>query len=248
MEKKHFIIGLIIILIVVGLGISIKVALDFNKETKIKNEVKEIKIAFDTNNFENINEILDRRLIKKGHYSDVEISIKLYYKNLYNSLDNINFLLDEDNFSSYLTGKNLNDDKPTFIKSKNNLQNSRAQIEECYNKFLEELNNNSNKSSYIIDKKLKKYYQNFFLELTDLAVSDEFKEKLNNDYKSTLDKINIYNEAFDFLAANKGHWAIQNEAIVFDDTIIYEEYVSITKKLNSTSIEEDTEKEEVSAN
>lgn len=246
MTKKHFIIGLITILIIIGLGISFKIVLDFNHETKIKNEVKEIKNAFDSNNFENINEIFDRRLIQTGHYAEVEKSIKLYYKNLYSSLDNINFLFDEDNFNSYLTSKNINDDKPTFIKSKNNLQNSKAQIEECYNKFLEELNNNSNKAAYITNKEMTKYYQNFFFELTNLAISDEFKEKVNDNYKSTLDKISIYNEAFDFLATNKGHWAIQNEAIVFDDTIIYEEYVNITKKLNPNLSDEN--KEEVSEN
>lgn len=48
-----------------------------------------------------------------------------------------------------------------------------------------------------------------------------------------------------FLAANKGHWEIQNEAIAFDDPVIYDEYINITNKLNSSK-ESEPEVKEVS--
>ncbi len=241
MSKKYIVITIIVLMLIIGSSITFKIALDFNKETKIKNEISEITKYLEINEDNNLAVILDRRIITKGPYSEVEKSIKLYYKNLYSSLDNLNFLLDEDNFTNYLSSKNLNEDKPSFIKSKNNLQNSKAQMEENYNRFIDTLTNNSTKITFLTDKDLKRYYRDFYLELTSFSVKDEFSEKIESSYKETLNKIEIYNEIFDFLAANKGHWEIQNDAIVFDDTIIYEEYVNITEKINSNTIIEDEE-------
>ncbi len=246
MKKKQLIIISIIILVIVGVFISFKLFLDFNNETKIKNEINEIKRVAEANN-DDIHEILDRRVVKSGPYSEVEVGIKLYYKNLYSSLDNLNFLLDDDNFSNYLSSKNLNDDKPSFIKSKNNLKNSKAQIEEYYSKFTDELTNDSIKLNIISDKELKNYYLNFYLDLTKIGIADNVNETIEKAYKSTLEKIDIYNETFDFLAANKGHWEIQNEAIAFDDPVIYDEYINITNKLNSSK-ESEPEVKEVSEN
>lgn len=244
MKKKQLIIISIIILVIIGVFIFFKLFLDFNNETKIKNEINEIKRVAETNN-DDIHEILDRRVVKNGPYSEVEVGIKLYYKNLYSSLDNLNFLLDDDNFSNYLSSKNLNDDKPSFIKSKNNLKNSKAQIEEYYSKFTDELTNDSTKLNIISDKELKNYYLNFYLDLTKIGITDNVTETIEKSYKSTLEKIDIYNETFDFLAANKGHWEIQNESIAFDDPVIYDEYINITNKLNSPK-ESELEVKEVS--
>lgn len=247
MKNKKTVIICIFIIIAV-LGISIKLALDLSKEAKIRNEIKEISKVLNLANIDDdqVNEILSRRIIKKGHYADVEDSIKNYYTNLYSDIKNLTFLLDDDNFSSYLTEKNLNDDKPTFIKSKDNLQNSQAQIEEYYTKLTNELTNKNEKLSYVAEKNLSTYYRDFYLELTTLAIPEDFQTQVDNAYEQTLEKIEIYNEALDFLIANKGHWTVKNEVILFDETTLYEEYIVITEKLSK--VEEANEENEVSEN
>lgn len=246
MKKKTIIIFTLIVIAV--LGIVTKLALDLNKETKIRNEIKEISKVFDIANIDDdqVNEILSRRIVKKGHYADVEDSIKTYYINLYSDLKNLTFLLDDDNFSSYLTEKNLNDDKPTFIKSKDNLQNSKAQIEEYYTKLTNELTDKTTKLSYAAKKNLSTYYRDFYLELTTLAIADDFQTEIETAYKQANTKIDVYNEALDFLIANKGHWEVKNEVIIFDETTLYEEYLVITDKLTNQT--ESQEEKEVSEN
>lgn len=235
MNKKKIIIISIAIILILALGIITKVAIDFNKESKIRNEIKEIEKVFFSSDNTSINEILDRRIIKKGPYATVEESIKAYYKNLYSTKENIFFLLDDDNFSNYLSSKNLNDDKPLYVKSRSNLKNTKAQLDENYQKYLSDINETSNKLSYLTEKDLKSYYSNFYIELTENVITSESKEVLEKEYNKAINRINIYNEVYDFLSANKGHWAIKNDRLEFDDTLLYEEYINITDKL---SIEE----------
>jgi len=243
MKNKKLLILLIIILVIIGLFVSIKVGIDLSRESKIKNEIKELTKGISISNIddENIDNILNRRVIKKGRYAKVEDSIKEYYQTLYSDLKNYTFLIDEDNFTNYLSGTNLNEDKPSFIKSKDNLNNSKAQIDEYYEKLITELTDEQTILSYVNNKNLDNYYRNFYLELSTLAVSDDLQTNIENTYNNTINKIDVYNEALDFLVANKGHWAVKNEVIIFDDTLLYDEYVKITDKLNSseTTSEED---------
>ncbi len=233
-SKKKILTIIIISLIVIAVAaITIKLVGDLNKETTLKNEVKEISKFMNINQNENdeINEILTRREITKGKYKNIENDIKQYYQVIYSDLQNFSFLIDNDNFNIYLSSENLNEDKPSFIKSKDNLQNTKAQIDEYYNKLIKELNDESIKLSFITEARLDSYYRNFYLELTSLAISDNLKKELDTAYEEVLSKIEIYNEALDFLVANKGHWAIKNNVIIFDDTILYEGYLEITNKL-----------------
>lgn len=233
-SKKKILTIIIISLIVIAVAaITIKLVGDLNKETTLKNEVKEISKFMNINQNENdeINEILTRREITKGKYKNIENDIKQYYQVIYSDLQNFSFLIDNDNFNIYLSSENLNEDKPSFIKSKDNLQNTKAQIDEYYNKLTKELNDESIKLSFITEDRLDSYYRNFYLELTSLAISDNLKKELDTAYEEVLSKIEIYNEALDFLVANKGHWAIKNNVIIFDDTILYERYLEITNKL-----------------
>lgn len=233
-SKKKILTIIIISLIVIAVAaITIKLVSDLNKETTLKNEVKEISKFMNINQNENdeINEILTRREITKGKYKNIENDIKQYYQVIYSDLQNFSFLIDNDNFNIYLSSENLNEDKPSFIKSKDNLQNTKAQIDEYYNKLIKELNDESIKLSFITEARLDSYYRNFYLELTSLAISDNLKKELDTAYEEVLSKIEIYNEALDFLVANKGHWAIKNNVIIFDDTILYEGYLEITNKL-----------------
>ena len=235
MSSKKKILTIIIISLIVKAvaAITIKLFGDLNKETTLKNEVKEISKFMNINQNENdeINEILTRREITKGKYKNIENDIKQYYQVIYSDLQNFSFLIDNDNFNIYLSSENLNEDKPSFIKSKDNLQNTKAQIDEYYNKLIKELNDESIKLSFITEARLDSYYRNFYLELTSLAISDNLKKELDTAYEEVLSKIEIYNEALDFLVANKGHWAIKNNVIIFDDTILYEGYLEITNKL-----------------
>lgn len=242
MEKKHLIFFIILLLFIVGSVITFNVVTDLNDEGKIKNEIKEISKVFTIANIddEDVNEILDRRIIKKGTYADIENSIKQYYKSLYSDLKNLTFLLDADNFTNYLSSKNIVEDGPIFLKSRSNLTNTKSQITEYYDKFTKSISNDNNKLSYM-DKSAKKYYIDFYLELTDLALPEDFEQQLEKEYNNVINNIDIYNQAFDFLYANRSDWEIRNNELVFEDATILDEYMKVIDQLNKSKKEAEEE-------
>lgn len=237
MKKKYIVMLGITILLIIGIFTIIKVSVDLNRENKVKNEVKEIIRILKSDSIDKteLTEILDRRVVTKGDYNKVESSIKSYYKDLYADISNLAFLLNQDNFSNYLTSSNLKEDRPSFIKSKDNLQNSKAQINEVYTELTTQLTDKTTIMTYIADKDLKSYYKEFYYSLVYDYIEENWQEELSNKKDNTLKIIDIYNEALEFLIANKGHWDISKEVIMFDETTLYEEYLAITNKLKEVS-------------
>lgn len=234
-KKKYLaIITIIAIVIIVG-AVIINLLLDFHNENKIKDEVTEIVNILKSEDIDEnkINEILNRRVIKKGTYLKVEESIKKYYQDIYTNISNLNFLVDDDNYSNYLKGNNLKEDKPNFIKSKENLNNTKAQIDIEYQAYNKKIADKTTKIVYIADKDLKNYYVDFFLELTEVLNTEEFNTSIDNKVKQATSKNAIYNEIFAFLSANKGHWTLNGDELIFDETTYYEEYTTLVKKLNN---------------
>lgn len=233
MKKKYLVIASIIVILIIVVFIIINISLDFNNEDKIKKEVTEIVNLLQSDSIpeDKINEILDRRLIKKGNYLKVEESIKAYYRDIYLNISNLNFLMADDNYSNYLTGSNLKDDRPSFIKSKENLNNTQAQINIEFNACQKKITEESTKMLYIADKDLRNYYIDFFITLTKEIDNEEFINNQSTKVKNNEEKIKVYHEAYSFLIANRGHWDIRSDELIFDETTYYEEYATITNKL-----------------
>ncbi len=233
MNKKKIIILLSIIALVLIVVIGIKIGLDFHKESIIKEDIRSINNAIiNYDESFDINSILETRKINSGHYKAVEDAIKTYYTDLYNNLKNIAFLLDSENEYNYLDISNIKSDGPTFTKSKDMISNTKAQIDDYYNLFLKYLTNEDLKLNYIADKKLDRYYVNFYLELTSEINDEVLKNNLATQYEKAINKLDIYEEAIDYLIINKSTWTIKNNTITFNKTEYYTEYNKITNKLN----------------
>lgn len=237
MKRKYIIIISIISLVLLATITFGKIGLDFYKETKIKEEIKEIMKYINNSNYtdQKLNEILERSVVKKGDYNEVETSIKNYYKDLANDLSNLQFLLSEDNFVNYLSADNLKEDQPNFIKSKANLVNSASQIEEVYQNINTRTTDINTKRYYIADKQVKTYYKDFYLSLIEDNITEEFTKRIKSEKNNGIEKTKTYNQVLDFLIANEGHWNLNQDIIVFDETTLYEEYLNITKSLKEDS-------------
>ena len=237
MKRKYIIIISIISLVLLATITFGKIGLDFYKETKIKEEIKEIMKYINNSNYtdQKLTEILERSVVKKGDYNEVETSIKNYYKDLANDLSNLQFLLSEDNFVNYLSADNLKEDQPNFIKSKANLVNSASQIEEVYQNINTRTTDINTKRYYIADKQVKTYYKEFYLSLIEDNITEEFTKRIKAEKNNGIEKTKTYNQVLDFLIANEGHWNLNQDIIVFDETTLYEEYLNITKSLKEDS-------------
>ncbi len=233
MKKKYLIISGIVVISIILLSIIIKVATDYSKENKIKQEIKEVIKYFEKNDYtnENLNKILKREVVKKGQYSLVEKSIKSYYIDLQTNLSNLDFLLSEDIFSNYLSEKNIKEDRPNFIKSQENIYNTKSQINEISEGINKQLNDISIINTYIADKDVSSYYKEFYTSLINNYITEDYKTKITTTKNNAIKKLDTYSKALEYLSSNKGHWNIENEKILFDDTLLYDEYLKIINNL-----------------
>lgn len=236
MKKRRVLFTVVVLAIILAGFLVSGLIRDLKKETTIKNEMKEITKVFGSENIneDNVKTILERRLIKKGEYAKVEDSLKLYYKDLYDDYNNVIFLLEEENYNYFLSSKNILEDGPSFIKTKNKIQNMKAQMAECYQELDKQINNESVKISYVLDKDLSRYYKNFYLDLTENLIPETIINNLEKKYKEVIKKIDIYNDALDFLIATKGHWEIRNDVIAFEKTEDFDLYKEIISKLETS--------------
>lgn len=233
MKKKHLVKTLLIISIIIAVFIAIDISLDFYKENKIRKEVVEIINYLNNENYKStdIDTILNRHLIKKGPYHNVENCIKKYYKDFINEKQNIDFLISDDNYINYLSGENLKEDNLSFIHSKENLNNTKLQIKDTYKKMKNKVNDQKEKLTYIGNQKIKSYYKNFYLTLIDDYIDKEYLKKIEIKKDIALKNIDVYLEIFDYLNANRSNWKIRNNALEFNDTIYSEEYNNLLSKL-----------------
>lgn len=234
MKKSRIILTIIILVLILASFVLAKVFSDLKKETQIKNEIKEVVRVLGTENIDDddVNFILERRIFKKGNYYYVEDAIKNYYKDLYNYQKNITFLMDDDNFVTYLSSKNISEDGPTFTKSISNLQTTKSQLTDKYTEFENQIKSEPIQISYIYNKDVDSYYKKLYLEFISEYTPSSLASDIKDKYEETLKKIDLYNEAFAFLTANEAHWRITDDVITFDDTTLYEGYKAITDKID----------------
>jgi hypothetical protein len=72
------------------------------------------------------------------------------------------------------------------------------------------------------------------MDLTKEIIEPKLKDNIEKRYKNILKKIDIYNEAFDFLISIKGHWEVRNDVIAFERPEDFEIYKEITSKLETS--------------
>lgn len=233
MKIKKKTIVLISIIAILLLSIIVKLSTDFYKENKLKEEIKEIVRLINTNpeNNEKIDELLNRTVIKKGKYNIVETSLKKYYKELYSDYSNLLFIIDDENFTNYLSETSLRENRPSFINTKNNIENTYNQIDALYTEVENEVKEISIKLPYISEYNLSTYYKELYLSLIDDNLGAEFINNLEKEKNKAKDKLAIYEEAIQYLSTYSNEWSIKNGVIEFKDMSYKTEYETIMNKL-----------------
>lgn len=232
MKNKKNMILIIAIIVIIVLGITIKISLDFYQENKVKKEVEAIIniLENDPENETAINEILNREVVKNGKYNKLETSIKSYYKEFYLNYSNLLFITSEDNFSYYLSTSTLKENRPSFINLKNNLDNTSNQLSEIYNTIDNLIKDNSLKLPYITEHNLNSYYKKLYLSLIDDYLPDTFN-KIKTQKENAQKKLEIYQEAINYLSTHNNEWELKNNNVTFKDIIKNDEYQNIINKL-----------------
>ena len=232
MKKKILIAVAAVMVVIIGV-IAFTVVSDINQEKKLRAELEEINAltAAQPIDMDAINEKLDK-IVTKGDYAQVEDAAKTYLKESFDNTLKISQLISDERITNILTVENYLEDGKEFTETKQYIQNTKSQLEECKAKYSEFLTREK-AMSYINSKNLDSYYVDFY---EDEFVGDIESENDDKTVENAIDDIisllDVSGEAIDLLADNPGAWEIEGENIVFSDDGISAEYDSILSSIS----------------
>ncbi len=230
MKKTLKIILLIALFIVII--ISSLVIWDLIQENKLNEELEYISELTNAEKIdvEEIYKVLNRT-ITKGDYEEVEKSFKNYLKDNFDNTLKIADILNDENLINILTVENYLNDGKDFIKSKQYIEDTKNNLTEYKNVYLEFFTEEK-AMSYINDKNLDKYYIELYREeyVGDIEY-DNGTEEVEKSLNEILDMLNIYEEVINMLSNNQNAWEIVGKNIVFDDTELSNKYDELINKL-----------------
>ena len=157
-----------------------------------------------------------------GDYAKVEKAIKNYLDDYAVTLQAVIKLIDDDKLANMLTANNYQTDGPDFVNSKTYLAETKTSLNENLTKLT---NMTSTKAimEEFTKQGLDEYYNDLYHELMmNDVLEKDFKTaaaELDAASKQINNLITTEEEIINLLVQNKGKWQIQNNRIVFSETI-----------------------------
>lgn len=222
----------------IGIGIGIIIAIiaffvyrDIQEENKLTEEINKIVELTEQEDidFNEINKLLDRTITKR-EYEKVEEALKEYLKDGFNVVLVMHEVINAPEYESILAISNYKKDGPEFTKTKEFLNNSIDTLEKSKNDYREMLSTEK-VMSYIKEKNVDSYYQDYYKELAigeEIEVYDEEVEKSLDEVIKVLKQVdNVIN----FLINNKNSWYISGENIVLENDNLVNEYNDLISQI-----------------
>ena len=244
MIKKILIAILVIVVIFSGL-VAFQVYKDFQEEKVLNQEIVRLT------NKDLVKDNFNVSIKTKGDYAFVESAIKNYYKDLSDSVKNINYYANDSEIYNVLTLENLNKDRPEFNNSykiindaSDNIVGSVSKIASmCDKDYIEKLVTEDKVSDYYV-----KYYRRLMYTEEDLKKFNDIKEEMestSNNLKEFFDKIK---EIFNMLKNNNDNWFIKDDKLYFTDGRLVDEYNRLYGELRDIAVNKLGAKDEINDN
>lgn len=232
MKKKK------IIFIIIGILLALFIALvtyfvirDFKEEKKLREDIIEINdmINSEKKDFKVIKKRL-KTYVTTGDNLKLEKSVKEYYIDSVNLIEEFDKIYDEEKLSGILTISNFVMDGKDFVISKNYLSNVNDNLDN-YSKRVNKQLSNKKIMSYYNKYKLDSYYEELFNDLINnfsyFGTESSFDKEI--DYIKNFVK-NIDN-VITFLIDNKDYWNIVNYNIEFKNNEKLKEFELLISKV-----------------
>ena len=232
MKKKK------IIFIIIGILLALFIALvtyfvirDFKEEKKLREDIIDINdmINSEKKDFKVIKKRL-KTYVTTGDNLKLEKSVKEYYIDSVNLIEEFDKIYDEEKLSSILTISNFVMDGKDFVISKNYLSNVNDNLDN-YSKRVNKQLSNKKIMSYYNKYKLDSYYEELFNDLINnfsyFGTESSFDKEI--DYIKNFVK-NIDN-VITFLIDNKDYWNIVNYNIEFKNNEKLKEFELLISKV-----------------
>ena len=232
MKKKIFITIGVIVATIIAI-IAYMVVSDMIQEKKLNEEFSYVDglVENEERQTEEIKNALER-IVTKGDYAKVETSYKKYLKDIYENIDNLTKILEDDEITNSLTAKNYQEDGPEFVKTKEYLSKTKKSLEDGKNTYYELLTEDG-AMKYIKTMELDSYYEDIYKNEINGYISEEEHENKTveesiNDVISLLD---TSEKIINFLSDNKDSWTIEDESIVFNTQKLSDEYEKMADEI-----------------
>lgn len=232
MKKKIFITIGVIVAIIIAI-ITYMVVSDMIQEKKLNEEFSYVDglVENEERQTEEIKNALER-IVTKGDYAKVETSYKKYLKDIYENIENLTKILEDDEITNSLTAKNYQEDGPEFVKTKEYLSKTKKSLEDGKNTYYELLTEDG-AMKYIKTMELDSYYEDIYKNEINGYISEEEHENKTveesiNDVISLLD---TSEKIINFLSDNKDSWTIEDESIVFNTQKLSDEYEKMADEI-----------------
>lgn len=232
MKKKIFITIGVIVAIIIAI-IAYMVVSDMIQEKKLNEEFSYVDglVENEERQTEEIKNALER-IVTKRDYAKVETSYKKYLKDIYENIENLTKILEDDEITNSLTAKNYQEDGPEFVKTKEYLSETKKSLEDGKNTYYELLTEDG-AMKYIKTMELDSYYEDIYKNEINGYISEEEHENKTveesiNDVISLLD---TSEKIINFLSDNKDSWTIEDESIVFNTQKLSDEYEKMADEI-----------------
>lgn len=232
MKKKIFITIGVIVAIIIAI-IAYMAVSDMIQEKKLNEEFCYVDglVEKEEKETEEIKNALERT-VTKGDYSKVETSYKKYLKDIYENIENLTKILEDDEITNSLTAKNYQEDGPEFVQTKEYLSKTKKSLEDGKNTYYELLTEDG-AMKYIKTMELDSYYEDIYKKEINGYISEEEHENKTveesiNDVISLLD---TSEKIINFLSDNKDSWTIEDESIVFNTQKLSDEYEKMADEI-----------------
>ncbi len=230
--KIFIVIGIIIaILVIIAVYLFMNDAI---QKAKIIEEFSKIEeISSEEINIEALNEKTNN-LVTTGEYAKVEKAAKNYILDLYNEINSLNTLIQDEKITNVLTADNYRNDGPDFISTKEFLNTKRTEIENEKNIILEFLQEEKI-NSYIEEQNTSSYFQNVYkttLNTKEILNLNEEKNELEESVGDMIDLLNKQEAVIDYLIQNKGQWQVQGEQVLFNTNTQVQEYTNLLNEIS----------------
>ena len=229
MKKKIFIImGAVVLLFAALIGtLAVK---DLRQEKILREEIASIQKLLDLEqpDMDAISKKL-KQTVTDGDCAKVEKAVKNYMADNFNNAFTIAEALNDEMLTSALTAENYTSDGPDFVKTKLLLGDLKKRLTEGKEK-MKQLSEDEKVVSYLKDK--DSYNLDVYKEfIGEGKMSAEEVKEAEQDINEILDLITAEQGVIDFLAANKGQWAVQDGTILFSDEALSDQYNQLLLEL-----------------
>lgn len=232
MKKKIFITIGVIVAIIIAI-IAYMVVSDMIQEKKLNEEFSYVDglVENEERQTEEIKKALER-IVTKGDYAKVETSYKKYLKDIYENIENLTKILEDDEITNSLTAKNYQEDGPEFVKTKEYLSETKKSLEDGKNTYYELLTEDG-AMKYIKTMELDSYYEDIYKnEINGYISEEEYENKtVEESINDVISLLDTSEKIINFLSDNKDSWTIEDESIVFNTQKLSDEYEKMADEI-----------------